>query len=97
MKFYRDDNNDPRAEASGEFDLLASFLECDIQGDKDAGIELLEYLEKKQGERIGNAYCVTFDDQHVHVSVLEGDNDKQSYARNHFFQAVEGWIVFISN
>jgi hypothetical protein len=97
MKFYLDDNKDPRAEDSGEFALLASFLESDIQGDKEAAIELLHYLEKKQGERIGNAYALNFDDKYVHIQSLEGLEEKQSYLRNPFFQAVEGWIVFISD
>lgn len=96
MKLYRDDNNDPRAEAEGELAILASFLETDIQGDKEAAIELLQYLERKAGERIGNAYTAQFDDKFVTLSALEGDEESQQISRNLFFQAVEAWIVFIS-
>lgn len=97
MKFYRDEKNNPRAEAEGDLDILASFLECDIQGDKEAAIELFSYLEKKQGERTGTIYRATFDDKQVGLHVRLDDNETGSYNRNVFFQAVEAWIVFISD
>ena len=97
MKLYRDENNKARAEASDEYGILACFLERDVQCDKDVAIELLQYLEEKQGERIGNAYKVNFDDTHVHVCGLEDKMESKSYGREHFFQAVEAWIVFITD
>jgi len=97
MKLYRDDSNEARAEAFDENGLLACFLESDVQCEKDVAIELLQYLEQKQGERIGNAYKVIFDETHVHISELEGKMESRTYGRNHFFQAVEAWMVFISD
>ncbi len=94
MKLYRDENNDPRAEAEGELALLAAYLESDVQDDKEAAIELLQFLERKKGERIGNAYCITFRDIAVVITELNGD-ETQEIDRNIFFQAVEAWIVFI--
>ncbi len=96
MKLYRDEHNAPRAEAEGELALLASFLESDVQEDKQGAIELLQFLERKAGERIGNAYRVSFDDQFVTIEALEGEEESQQISRNMFFQAVEAWIVFIS-
>lgn len=97
MKLYRDDSNCPRAEADGDLALLAGFLESDIQEDKRAAIDLLQFLEKKQGVRTGNAYELTFTDTHVILQALEGDEARVEIGRNLFFQAVEGWIVFISD
>jgi len=97
MKLYRDENNDPRAEAEGELALLAGYLESDVQDDKEAAIELLQFLERKRGERIGNAYCVTFDEKQVTIAELEGNKESQTIGRNIFFQAVEAWIVFVGD
>ena len=97
MKLYRDEHNDPRAQADGELAILAAYLESDVQDDKEAGIELLQFLERKRGERIGNAYCVTFDDKYVTISALEGDQEAQQISRNIFFQAVEAWILFVGD
>ncbi len=94
MKLYRDENNDPRAEADGDLAILAAYLESDVQDDKEAAIELLQFLERKKGERIGNAYCVTFEEKVVVISELNTD-DAQKIDRNIFFQAVEAWIVFV--
>ena len=96
MKLYRDENNDPRAEAQGDLALLAAYLESDVQGDKEAAIELLQFLERQKGERIGNAYCIRFDDKAVVIEELYG-KDRASLDRNIFFQAVEAWIVFIGD
>ncbi|WP_417820207.1 hypothetical protein [Terasakiella sp.] len=97
MKLYRDEQNIPRVEAEPEFAILAEFLEDDIQSDKVSAIELLNFLEKKRGERVGNAFCATFDDQNVTIECLFDDSKAQSYTRNIFFQAVEAWIVFIND
>ena len=97
MKLYRDENNDPRAEADGELAILASYLESDVQDDKEAAIELLQFLERKHGERVGNAYCVTFGDKDVTIVELEGAQETNEISRNIFFQAVEAWIVFIGD
>lgn len=97
MKLYRDEQNIPRIEAEPEFAILAEFLEDDIQSDKVSAIQLLDLLEKKKGERVGNAFCATFDDQNVMIECLFDENKVQTYARNIFFQAVEAWIVFISD
>lgn len=97
MKLYRDEDNNPCAKADGELEILAAYLESDVQGDREAAIELLQFLERKHGERIGNAYSVTFDDKWVTISALEGAADSQSISRNIFFQAVEAWIVFVGD
>jgi len=97
MKLYRDENNDPRAEAEGELAILADFLESDVQDDKEAAIELLQFLERKRGERTANAYTVTFDDKSVTITALEGEGESQQINRNIFFQAVEAWIVFVND
>lgn len=97
MKLYRDENNDPRAQVEGEFAILAAYLESDVQDDKEAGIELLQFLERKHGERIGHAYCVTFDDKYVTIFALEGEGKSQQISRNVFFQAVEAWILFVGD
>ncbi|NVK19913.1 MAG: hypothetical protein HWE30_14535 [Methylocystaceae bacterium] len=94
MKLYRDENNDPRAEAEGELALLAAYLESDVQDDKEAAIELLQFLERKKGERIGNAYCITFTDKAVVIEGLHSEL-RAEFDRNIFFQAVEAWIVFV--
>ncbi|MDV7341655.1 hypothetical protein RYZ26_18790 [Terasakiella sp. A23] len=96
MKLYRDENNDPRAEAEGDLAILAGYLESDVQDDKEAGIELLQFLERKHGERIGNGYCATFEEKAVVISELNSE-ESQSIDRNIFFQAVEAWIVFIGD
>ncbi len=97
MKLYRDEHNDPRAEADGDLAILAAYLESDVQEDKEAAIELLQFLERKHGERIGNAYSITFDDKYVSIEPLQDAEGAQKIGRNIFFQAVEAWIVFISD
>lgn len=97
MKLYRDEHNDPRAEAEGDLAILAAYLESDVQEDKEAAIELLQFLERKHGERIGNAYSITFDDKYVSIEPLHDAEGAQKIGRNIFFQAVEAWIVFISD
>ncbi len=97
MKLYRDNENNPCAEAEGELAILAAYLENDVQDDKEAAIELLQFLERKKGERIGNAYCVTFAEKDVKIAPLEGEEAAQLISRNIFFQAVEAWIVFIGD
>lgn len=96
MKFYRDEDNAPRAQAEGELALLAAYLESDVQDDKEAGIELLQFLERKKGERTGNAYCIRFEEKEVLIEELHGDQSG-SINRNIFFQAVEAWIVFVGD
>lgn len=97
MKFYKDENGALCAEDHGELDILADFLETDVQGDRTAAIDLLQYLEKKDGQRIGNAFEVTFSDTHVTLTALEGEPQSQQISRVIFFQAVEAWIVFIGD
>ncbi|WP_135080337.1 hypothetical protein [Terasakiella sp. SH-1] len=97
MKLYRDENNDPRASAGEELAILADFLESDVQDDKEAAVELLQFLERKHGERTANAYTVSFDDKFVTITALEGGDQSQQISRNIFFQAVEAWIVFIGD
>ncbi|SCA58169.1 hypothetical protein MTBPR1_90016 [Candidatus Terasakiella magnetica] len=97
MKLYHDENGDPRASADGELAILADFLESDVQDDKEAAIELLQFLERKRGERTANAYTVVFDEKFVTITALEGEAQSQQISRNIFFQAVEAWIVFVGD
>lgn len=96
MKFYRDEDKAPRAQADGDLSLLAGYLESDVQDDKEAGIELLQFLERKKGERVGDAYCICFEDKEVVIEELHGDQVAR-INRNIFFQAVEAWIVFVGD
>lgn len=90
MKLFFDDQNNPVAEAEGENALLAAYLTAHGD-DRDAVMNLLQLLERKQGEQECDGMVARFDAQTVMIT--EGDHE-QTYSRNLFFQAVEAWLVF---
>jgi uncharacterized protein YacL (UPF0231 family) len=65
MRLYRDSSGDPRAHGDKGKELLAQFLESDIQDSVSLGRKVLAAIDKVAGghlgewERTGNAYTLT--------------------------------------
>lgn len=65
LELYWDEAGDPRARSRKKNDLLASFLESDIQGSDTYAREILEAIDKvaagdlDEWERTGNAHTLS--------------------------------------
>jgi len=65
MRLYRDSSGDPRAHGEKGKELLAQFLESDVQDSVSLGRKILAAIDKIAGghldewERTGNAYTLT--------------------------------------
>ncbi len=82
IKFYRDEDGAPRAEAENpHLSALAQFLESDIQDDTEICEELVETVTELPGnseeplEVVGNSYSVTFDGETVTFDCLPCESD----------------------
>jgi uncharacterized protein YacL (UPF0231 family) len=67
LEFFRDERGDPRARAldGREHEVLAGFLESDVQGSAAFGLEILEAVDAVEAGRLsawthtGNAHTLT--------------------------------------
>jgi uncharacterized protein YacL (UPF0231 family) len=79
ISFYRDDSNMLRAKTADKAQLLATFLETDIQEDKALATELLKQVDavnsgkKKRYETSGNAHAVTMTPKTMKIESLFDD------------------------
>ncbi len=87
ISFYRDDTGLLRARAADKDQLLAAFLETDIQEDTGMISELLKQINaiqkgtRKRYETSGNAHALTLTPKRVTIESLY-DNDARPYRRN---------------
>ncbi len=104
LKFYRSADGAPRAEGYDEADqVLAGFLESDLQDDAIVARELLERLalpvdaDDQVDAFVGNAYAVTVDGETVTLAGNAEGNDRTAMiSLDDLRRAVSGWLKFVS-
>lgn len=103
LRFYRDDDNAPRAADSDEENsVLARLLESDIQDDAVTCRELLERIRGlSQSDapivHTGNSFTITLTRNTAAIrNQSRGDNKKYTLDTSKVEQALESWLNFIS-
>lgn len=102
MRLYRDASGDPRAHGEKGKELLARFLESDVQGSAALGRKILTALDKVAGghlatwERTGNAYTLTLAPGGATIEPeMEEDAEPFHLSLAELRDAVERWVGFI--
>jgi len=104
LRFYRDDDNAPRAVGNDEkSSILAQLLESDIQDDAATCRELLERIRRvAQVEdaslvHTGNSFTITLTQESATIDNLSLENDKEvTLERDKVVMALKNWLNFIS-
>jgi len=103
LRFYRDDDNAPRAVGNDEESrVLAQLLESDIQDDVITCRELLEGIRgANQADaplvHTGNSFMLTLTQEAATIRNLSLDSDKElTLDGNKVALALENWFKFIS-
>jgi len=103
LRFYRDDDNAPRAVGNDEESrVLAQLLESDIQDDVITCRELLEDIRgAAQADaplvHTGNSFMLTLTQEAATIRNLSLDSDKElTLDGNKVALALENWFKFIS-
>jgi hypothetical protein len=102
LEFYWDTAGDPRARGKGQSEVLASFLEGDLQGSGRQGRAILRAIDRIEAgqldrwETTGNSYTLTLSSQGASL-VNEIDENAKSFelplAR--LREAVADWTAFV--
>lgn len=102
LEFYRDEAGDPRARASRDRELLARFLESDVQGSATFGLEILAAIEAiadgrlREWTQTGNAHTLVLSPE---GAAIEPDFDEESESAlvslADLREAVARWIEFL--
>ena len=103
LRFYRDDDNAPRAVGNDtESSALAQLLESDIQDDAVTCRELLECIRRiDQADapfvHTGNSLTITLTQQNATIGNLSLEKDKEITLDNDkLVVALKNWLNFIS-
>ncbi len=103
LRFYRDDDNAPRAVGNDEESrVLAQLLESDIQDDAVTCRELLERIRGvAQADaplvHTGNSFTITLTRKTATIGNLSLDNNKEVTLDNDkIVLALKNWLNFIS-
>lgn len=103
LRFYRDDDNAPRAVGNdAESRVLAQLLESDIQDDAVTCSELLQRIrEIDQADaplmHTGNSFTITLTQETATIGNLSLDSDKEvTLERDKVVLALKNWLNFIS-
>ena len=103
LRFYRDDDNAPRAVGNDEeSSALAQLLESDIQDDAVTCRELLERIRvNDQADaplvHTGNSFMLTLTQKNATIGTLSLDNDKQFTLDSRTVELeLNNWLNFIS-
>ncbi|MGV6857793.1 MAG: YacL family protein [bacterium] len=103
IKFFRDDDKAPRAEADNpHLAALAQFLESDIQDDPETCTDLITMINDHSAsseealEVIGNSYSLTFDGDTVTLDCLACEEDDIfTLPTETVRDSLEKWLAFI--
>ena len=102
LNFYRDANGDPRADGGSANQLLAGFLESEIQGSSKMCGFLLDAIDRiingslEQWEESGNAYTIALIRQGVRIEALFDDSVSVfELSLERFRDTVLRWKAFI--
>lgn len=103
LRFYRDDDNAPRAVGNDEeSSMLAQLLESDIQDDAVTCRELLERIRRIDQEdaplvHTGNSFTITLTQKAATIGNLSLENDeKVTLERDKVELTLKNWLKFIS-
>jgi hypothetical protein len=103
MHFYRDAAGDPRAASPPPRELLARFLESDVQGSEGHAREILgaidrvEAGETRSWQETGNAHTLTLSPEGATIEA-EFTEDEAAPCRislDELRAALGGWIAFL--
>ena len=103
LRFYRDDDNAPRALGNDEESrVLAQLLESDIQDDAVTCGELLEHIHQAAHTdnpltHTGNSFTISLTQQSATICSLSVDDDMETtMERDALVIALKSWLRFIS-
>ena len=103
LRFYRDDDNAPRAVGNDTLNCaLAQLLESDIQDDAVTCRELLQRIHGAvQADaplvHAGNSFTLTVTPKTATIGSLSVDNDKEvTLDTDQFILALKNWLNYIS-
>jgi uncharacterized protein YacL (UPF0231 family) len=103
LRFYRDEDNAPRALGSDEESrVLAQLLESDIQDDTVTCRELLKRIHQTAHTdgpltHAGNSFTISWTQQSATICNLPVDNDKEITLNTDLLMiALKNWLSFIS-
>jgi uncharacterized protein YacL (UPF0231 family) len=102
MHFYRDAAGDPRAVCAESRELLARFLESDVQGSEEHAREILGAIdrvaagEEPSWEETGNAHTLTLSPD---GATIEADFEEEAapcrIPLDELRDALTGWLAFL--
>lgn len=107
LDFYRDEAGDPRARAAAgrarEQELLARFLESDVQGSAATGREILAALRQVEAgelpawEQTGNAFTLRLSPAGAEIeSVLDESGEVAAIPLRDLRRALRAWVDFLA-
>jgi uncharacterized protein YacL (UPF0231 family) len=103
LRFYRDDDNAPRAVGNDEESrLLAQLLESDIQDDAVTCRKLLQRIPGAAQADVplvhtGNSFTITLTQETATIGNISLDNDKEiTLERDKVVLALRNWLKYIS-
>jgi uncharacterized protein YacL (UPF0231 family) len=104
LKFHRDAAGDPRAHADKGRELLARWLESDVQGSAASARKVLAAIDKiaagklDDWERTGNAYTLTLSPDGGEIEPdLDEDAEPLRLSLVELREAVVGWVELLDS
>jgi uncharacterized protein YacL (UPF0231 family) len=108
LKFHRDAAGDPRAQGKTGQDLLAAWLESDVQGSAALGKKILAAVDKVRAgdldewERTGNVYTLTLSPEGADLRLaldsldgLDGKTEPLHLSLADLRDAIARWVDFV--
>jgi hypothetical protein len=102
LDLYRDGQGHPRAQAEAPDDLLARFLESDVQGSVTSAFDYLETLDRVESgelhhwEGTGNAHTLTLTPDGALIEA-EWEWEPRALQLSHaeLREALNGWVALL--
>ncbi|MBW8875078.1 MAG: YacL family protein [Acidobacteria bacterium] len=102
LEFYWDSAGDPRARGKGQSEVLASFLEGDLQGSGRQGRAILRAIDRIEAgqldrwETTGNSYTLTLSSQGASlVNEIDENAEPFELPLPQLKEAVADWTAFV--
>jgi uncharacterized protein YacL (UPF0231 family) len=102
LDLYRDSAGDPRARGKGHAQMVAGFLESDLQDSPEAAREVLRAVDDvesgraKSWEHTGNAYTLTLSPEGAAIQEENAEDAKpHRLTLEALRQAVADWAAFL--
>jgi hypothetical protein len=102
LDFYRDEQGYPRTRGAAEDDLLARFLESDIQGSEATASFFLGLLDRVESgelehwEGTGNAHTLTLTPEGARIEAeWELEPRELELSHSDLREALNGWIALL--